>query len=62
MQQSPWEDNGDGLPHDLCHLVVEDGLELSEGFWGLFDQLPVAPVGTSAVTAATVLRWRMAWR
>jgi hypothetical protein len=29
---------GDGLPHDLCHLVVEDGLELSEGFWGLVDQ------------------------
>jgi hypothetical protein len=29
---------GDGLPHDLCHLVVEDSLELSEGFWGLVDQ------------------------
>jgi hypothetical protein len=29
---------GEGLPHDLCHLVVEDGLELSEGFWGLVDQ------------------------
>jgi hypothetical protein len=29
---------GDGLPHDLCHLVVEDGLGLSEGFWGLVDQ------------------------
>lgn len=29
---------GDGLPHDLCHLVVEDGLGLSEGFWGLIDQ------------------------
>jgi hypothetical protein len=28
----------DGLPHDLCHLVVEDGLRLSEGFWGLVDQ------------------------
>jgi len=28
---------GDGLPHDLCHLVVEDGLGLSEGFWGLVD-------------------------
>ncbi|MGA8368707.1 MAG: hypothetical protein WB765_01130, partial [Acidimicrobiales bacterium] len=25
-------------PHDLCHLVVEDGLGLSEGFWGLVDQ------------------------
>jgi hypothetical protein len=29
---------GDGLPHDLCHVVVEDGLGLSEGFWGLVDQ------------------------
>jgi hypothetical protein len=29
---------GDGLPHDLCHLVVEDGLGLAEGFWGLVDQ------------------------
>ena len=29
---------GDGLPHDLRHLVVEDGLRLSEGFWGLVDQ------------------------
>src|ERR1700736_1529870 len=29
---------GDGLPHDLCHLVVEDELRLTEGFWGLVDQ------------------------
>jgi hypothetical protein len=29
---------GDGLPHDLCHLVVEDGLGLSDGFWGLVDR------------------------
>jgi hypothetical protein len=29
---------GDGLPHDLCHLVIEDGLGLSEGFWGLVDR------------------------
>ena len=29
---------GDGLPHDLCHLVVEDELALSDGFWGLVDQ------------------------
>jgi hypothetical protein len=28
---------GDGLPHDLCHLVVEDALGLSDGFWGLVD-------------------------
>jgi len=26
---------GDGLPHDLCHLVVEDVHGLSDGFWGL---------------------------
>lgn len=29
---------GDGLPHDLCHLVVEDELGLADGFWGLVDQ------------------------
>jgi len=29
---------GDGLPHDLCHLVVEEELKLSGGFWGLIDQ------------------------
>ena len=29
---------GDGLPHDLCHLIVEEALGLSEGFWGLVDQ------------------------
>jgi hypothetical protein len=29
---------GDGLPHDLCHLVVEQGLGLTEGFWGLVDR------------------------
>lgn len=28
---------GDGLPHDLCHLVVEDELALRHGFWGLVD-------------------------
>lgn len=28
---------GDGLPHDLCHLVVEDELGLTDGFWGLVD-------------------------
>jgi len=28
---------GDGLPHDLCHLVVEDGLGLHGDFWGLID-------------------------
>jgi hypothetical protein len=29
---------GDGLPHDLCHLVVEGELRLTEGLWGLVDQ------------------------
>jgi len=29
---------GEGLPHDLCHLVVEDGLDLPDGFWGQIDQ------------------------
>jgi hypothetical protein len=28
---------GDRLPHDLCHLVVEDGLGMVGGFWGLVD-------------------------
>jgi hypothetical protein len=28
---------GDGLPHDLRHLVVEDALGLASGFWGLVD-------------------------
>lgn len=28
---------GDWLPHDLCHLVVEDELGLTDGFWGLVD-------------------------
>ena len=29
---------GDGLPHDLCHLVVEDELGMADGFWGLVDR------------------------
>jgi hypothetical protein len=29
---------GDGLPHDLCHLVVEEGLGIANGFWGLVDR------------------------
>ncbi len=28
---------GAGLPHDLCHLVVEDELAMTDGFWGLVD-------------------------
>jgi hypothetical protein len=29
---------GDGLPHDLVHLVVESGLGIVDGFWGLVDR------------------------
>jgi hypothetical protein len=29
---------GDRLPHDACHLVVEDSLGLANGFWGLVEQ------------------------
>jgi hypothetical protein len=28
---------GDGLPHDLVHLVVEEALGIVDGFWGLVD-------------------------
>lgn len=28
---------GDRLPHDLVHLVVEDGLGIVNGFWGMVD-------------------------
>lgn len=29
---------GDALPHDLCHLIVEAGLRMTDGFWGFVDQ------------------------
>jgi hypothetical protein len=29
---------GDGLPHDLVHLVVETVFSLSKGFWGRVDE------------------------
>jgi len=29
---------GDRLPRDLCHLIVEEGLGIVAGFWGLVDQ------------------------
>jgi hypothetical protein len=29
---------GDELPHDLCHLVVEEMLEIPNGVWGLVEQ------------------------
>jgi hypothetical protein len=29
---------GDQLPHDLCHLVIEELLHLRNGFWGLVEQ------------------------
>jgi len=32
---SPSVDNVSRLPHDLCHLVVEQGLDIVYGFWGL---------------------------
>lgn len=44
---------GDGLPHDLCHLVVEDELGLTDGFWGLVDR---GVVGTRLAELAA--RWR----
>lgn len=30
--------SSESLPHDLCHLVIEDELGLTDGFWGLVDQ------------------------
>lgn len=43
---------GDVLPHDLVHLVVEEGLGLTAGFWGLVDQgADVVMVGDQAVLA-----------
>lgn len=36
---------GDQLPHDLCHLVIEQSLKMADGFWGLVeDGLEVALV------------------
>ncbi len=37
--EADWEfpDYGDALPHDLLHFVVEQGLGLVDGFWGLID-------------------------
>jgi hypothetical protein len=29
---------GDRLPHDLCHLVVEHALGITDGFWGLVER------------------------
>jgi hypothetical protein len=29
---------GEGLPHDLCHLVVEEELGMADGFWGFVDR------------------------
>ena len=28
---------GDQLPHDLCHLVIEQELKIADGFWGLVE-------------------------
>jgi hypothetical protein len=37
--KTKWEfpSYGDGLPHDLVHFIVEEGLVLTDGFWGLID-------------------------
>ena len=37
--ETEWEfpGYGDALPHDLVHFVVEQGLGLKDGFWGLLD-------------------------
>lgn len=44
---------GDGLPHDLCHLVVEDELGIQDGFWGLV----ASGVGVALVDGqATLMR------
>lgn len=49
---------GDGLPHDACHLVIEDELGLRDGFWGLVD------LGTEVAVwdnQATLLRDGRPW-
>lgn len=33
----PFPTYGDGLPHDLVHVVVESAFEVSRGFWGRVD-------------------------
>lgn len=37
--KTEWEfpSYGDALPHDLVHFIVEEGLGLTDGFWGLID-------------------------
>lgn len=41
---------GDALPHDLVHFVVEQGIGLTDGFWGLVDDgAEVVIVGDQAV-------------
>jgi hypothetical protein len=37
--ETEWEfpSYGDSLPHDLVHFAVEQGLGLTDGFWGLLD-------------------------
>lgn len=51
---------GEGLPHDLVHLVVERHLGLSRGFWGLvalgidFNQVNAAASGQGDPSAETV--------
>lgn len=41
---------GDVLPHDLVHVIVEEGLGLTDGFWSLVDQgADVVMAGDQAV-------------
>jgi hypothetical protein len=37
--KTEWEfpSYGDALPHDFVHFIVEEGLGLTDGFWGLID-------------------------
>lgn len=42
--------DGDQLPHDLCHLVIEEGLQIAERFWGPVDQgMEVALIDNQAM-------------
>ena len=44
---------GDGLPHDLVHLVVESACGIARGFWGLVDG-GADPARVNAVANRTV--------
>lgn len=46
--------NGDALPRELVHLVVEDGLGMLDGFWGLIDRGADATFVNSEAAVASV--------